>query len=167
MILLGNAWMEASEFIGYWGLTSSLVIVYSYFSSEVYRSKGNPKLSLAMQLIHLGFLIATLLLAANYGFRVIYLSRSLIRLQDIIWALLLMCFIYKFKAAVIIKNTAPIIISSVFMGIVGKIMLDTFNSLILQFLSIFVCIATYFGILLIFPNIRKFVTKSLRDKKLF
>ena len=39
-ILLGSQWMEASGFIGWWGLTGALTIVISHFSSEVYRSKG-------------------------------------------------------------------------------------------------------------------------------
>lgn len=166
-ILLGNAWMEASEFVGYWGLTSSLVIVYSYFSSEVYRSKGNPKLSLGMQLMHLVFLITTLLIASNYDFRTIYISRSLIRLQDIVWALLVMCIVYKFKSRIIFKNTLPIIIASTFMGIVGTVMLTMFDSLIVQLASIFVCVIFYFSTLFLFPNIRKFLLQILRNKKIF
>ena len=42
-ILLGSQWGEASGFIGLWGLTSAFTIVFSHFSSEVYRSKGNPR----------------------------------------------------------------------------------------------------------------------------
>ena len=44
-IFWGSQWMEASVFIGLWGLTSTIIIVFVYYSSEVYRLIGNPKLS--------------------------------------------------------------------------------------------------------------------------
>ena len=108
-----------------------------------------------------------MLIAANYGFRTIYISRSLIRLQDIVLALLMMCIVYRFKSGVIIKNTLPIIISSVIMGIAGKIMLSVFDSLIIQLASVFVCMIVYFAFLMIFPNIRKFIIQVLKTKKIF
>ncbi len=56
-VLLGIQWMEASKFIGIWGLCTSLVCVFGTFSREVYRAKGRPKISLAAQLLHLAFII--------------------------------------------------------------------------------------------------------------
>ena len=48
-ILLGDQWGEASHFIGLWGLTSSITIVFAYYCSEVFRAKGKPKLSTLAQ----------------------------------------------------------------------------------------------------------------------
>src|SRR5690606_8362276 len=48
-ILLGSQWIEASGVIGTWALTSSIMIVFGHFCSEVYRSKGRPKLSFVAQ----------------------------------------------------------------------------------------------------------------------
>ena len=44
-ILLGSQWVEAGGFIGLWSLTSAVTIVFSHFTSEVYRSRGEPKVS--------------------------------------------------------------------------------------------------------------------------
>lgn len=52
-ILLGSQWMEASPFIGLWGLTSAISIVLAHYSSEVYRSIGKPKLSVLAQWLHI------------------------------------------------------------------------------------------------------------------
>lgn len=60
-ILLGSQWGEASGFIGLWGLTSAVTIVFSHFSSEVYRSKGNPRVSLILQVVHIAFLVPLLI----------------------------------------------------------------------------------------------------------
>ena len=56
-ILLGDQWGEASHFIGLWGLTSSITIVFAYYCSEVFRAKGKPKLSTLAQVVHMAFLI--------------------------------------------------------------------------------------------------------------
>ena len=165
-ILLGDAWMEASEFVGYWGLTSSIVIVYSYFSSEVYRSKGNPKLSLLMQLIHLSVLMPSLMISVKYGYRAIYITRSLVRLQDVILAILVMSLSYKFKITLMIKNTIPIVVSSMIMGIVGYVTTSLFNNIIIQIISVFICVLIYFVILMCFKSPRKTILNLLSKKSL-
>ena len=169
-ILLGNQWMEASGFIGLWGLTSSLVIVLSHFSSEVYRSQGKPKISLLMQLIHLAFLVPTLLIAIPYGFETLYIARSLIRLQIILAAILMMHFMFGFKMLSSLKNILPMIISAIIMGVAGYFLQMVHPSLIWQIISVILCIIIYFSVLLgLFRNARheflelKFIQK-IRSK---
>ena len=67
-ILLGNQWMEVSEFIGLWALMSSLTIVFGYISSEVYRSLGKPKLSVLAQVLYLIVLVPVLIVTAQMSF---------------------------------------------------------------------------------------------------
>ena len=161
-ILLGSNWMEASPFIGLWSLTSAITIVFSHFNSEVYRSKGEPRISLISQIIHLAFLIPTLLLVVGYGFNALYIARSLIRIQGIIVGLLIMHFRYKFKIGDVIKNVAPMAISAIIMGIAGYLLKMISSNLIWSFASILVCAAVYFAILFaFFPRIRNQIVSMI------
>lgn len=90
-ILLGDQWKEAAYFIGWWGLTSAITIVFSHYCSEVFRAKGKPKLSVLSQILHLCFLIPTVIVSVKYGFEALCLSRSLVRLTGIIINL---CILY-------------------------------------------------------------------------
>lgn len=159
-ILLGSQWMEASGFIGLWGLTSTFTVVFAHFSSEVCRSKGNPKLSLIKQTIHLLFLIPTLLISAAYGFEVLYTARSLVRIQSILTALIVIHIAYDLKVWHNIRNVLPVIMSAVIMGIVGYFLQQISPSILWQFVSIFLCIIIYFSVLLgLFPSMRREITK--------
>ena len=83
-ILLGDQWGEASHFIGLGGLTSSITIVFAYSCSEDYRAKGKPKLSTLAQVVHMAFLIPTVLWAVSYGFDFLCDIRALVRLTLIL-----------------------------------------------------------------------------------
>lgn len=160
-ILLGDQWLEASNFIGLWGLTSALTIVFSNFASEVYRSYGHPKVSLIKQIIHLGFLIPTLIISVGYGFEVLSTARALIRFQGIIVAFLIMHFGYKFKFWETIKNVFPAILSTAVMLGVGYGLKSFSVSIWWQVVSVFICIIVYFIVLLLcFPKVRREITSS-------
>lgn len=156
LILLGKQWMEASGFVGLWGLMGAFTIIFSHFSSEVYRSKGNPKISLLSQLIHLAFLIPVLLIFVNYDFEVLYIARSAVRIQGIIVALIIMKVLYGFKITTVIKNVLPMIFSAIIMGIIGYNLQLVNEHLLWQLVTVIICIAVYFVTLLGgFPKVRK------------
>ena len=155
MILLGNQWMEASGFIGLWGLISATAIVYSHSASEVFRSKGQPKISMLLQLSHLIFLVPVLIVFVKQDFESFYTARTLIRLQLVVTAMLIMRIFYKFKFLDTIKNTLPMLISSCVMGAVGYLVKSLNSEIWWQFVCVFICIVTYFTVLLLFPKSRK------------
>lgn len=168
-ILLGNQWTEASGFVGLWGLMSSMTIVLSHFASEVYRSKGKPKISLFSQLLHLCFLVPTLLISVNYGFNTLYISRSLVRIQGILSAMIISDIIFKIKIKETLKNIFPQTLCALLMGISTLLTRGIFPGTIWQFVSIGICVIVYFGILMLFPSMRKTVfeleiVKKLRSK---
>ena len=166
-ILLGSQWEAASGFIGLWGLTSAITIVFSHFSSEVYRSKGNPKISLILQVVHIAFLVPTLILSAPYGFETLYIARSLVRVQIIVCALIIMHIMYGFKVQHILRNVLPMIISALIMGVAGYFMQQVSPSIIWQIASVFICIIIYFTVLLgLFPSVRRQVFDSAVGKKI-
>ena len=154
-ILLGSQWIEAAPFIGLWGLTSAITIVFAHFSSEVFRSKGDPKISLLLQVIHLLFLVPVLLLSVSNGFRALYTARALIRLQMIIASLLVMHCRYKFKITAVLRNTIPMILSALIMGVIGFGLKSFGDGFIWSFISIAICVVVYFAVLLLcFSKIR-------------
>lgn len=164
--LLGSQWGEASGFIGLWGLTSAFTIVFSHFSSEVYRSKGKPKVSLILQVIHIAFLVPLLVLTAPQGFKSLYIARSLVRIQGILADLIVMRVMFGFEIDRIVKNVLPMIISALIMGVAGYLMQQLSFSIIWQFMSVFICIIIYFAVLLgVFPTIRREVFDSAIGKK--
>lgn len=168
-ILLGAQWTEAAEFIGLWGLTSAVTIVFSHFSSEVYRSKGNPKVSLFVQLFHLLFLIPTLLISTKYGFSVLCTARSLIRIHLMLSAMIVMRILYKFKISEVVRNIAPMLISSLVMGFAGYGLQKVSSNIIWQIISVLICIVVYFAfLLLVFKNTRReFMETSIVKKMQF
>ena len=166
LILLGNQWMEASSFLGMWGLSSVFTIVFSNLSSEVYRSKGNPKVSMFCQLIHLVCLVPVLLISVDYGFKILTISRSLIRIQLILTALIIMRILYKFKLTDMVKNILPMFISATAMGMVGYLLKGIMSSIWWQFVVIFICIVVYFAILIIFPSIRADIKSIISKRRL-
>ena len=153
--------MEASGFVGLWGLTSALAIVFSHFSSEVYRSKGNPKISLFAQLLHLACIIPTLVISVQYNFEILYIARSLIRLQMILTAVIIMRLLYKFKISDTVKNVLPMILSSAVMGATGYGLQQISDHILWQFVSIGICAIVYFVVLLgCFSGVRRDLLQS-------
>ncbi len=153
-ILLGPQWKKASEFIGLWSLTSGLTIIFGHYNSEVYRSKGKPKLSLLSQTIHLLFLVTLLLYVAPMGFRPLYLARSLVRIQGIVTGLIILWIGFRISLRSVIKNVYPTIISAVLMGILGRVLKIVNSNTIWSITSVLICAAFYFAILMCFRNIR-------------
>lgn len=151
-IFLGGQWMEAAGFIGLWGLTSSMTIIFSHYSSVVYRAKGRPKLSVLAQVLHIAFLWPTVLIAVRYGFETLYISRSLIRFQGIIIHMILMYMVIRISLWKMVINVMPSILASVVMLAVAYTLQGVRpDNMWWTVLSITVCMMVYGGIVLSFP----------------
>lgn len=154
-LLLGDGWQGASEIIGLWALTSSLMIVFGNYASELYRAKGLPKLSFIAQVLHLIVLIPVCIVSARYGFRTLIYARSLVRLQFILVHLILLKFVIKFPVTSIFKNLAPTALSSILMGLLGYYIRDFYDGIFWKFLSIAICALFYFALLMLSEDMRK------------
>ena len=168
--LLGEQWEEASLLVGLWGLTSSFSIVLANYCSEVFRSKGKPKLSFLSQIIHLVFLIPTCLYSANYGYETLVYMRSFIRIQFIITQLLLMRFIIKIPIMKMIKNIFPFILSSLGMTLIAIYLRNLSSGFLWSFCSIIISIMIYFCMIFTFPQVRneflELIPENLELKKI-
>ncbi|MBE6957655.1 MAG: lipopolysaccharide biosynthesis protein [Ruminococcaceae bacterium] len=166
-ILLGSQWMEASGFVGIWGLTGAFTIIFANLSSEVFRSKGHPKLSLLLQVLHLAFIVPVLMVAVRYDFRTLYMARSLVRIQFVLTALVIMRVKYKFSISETLKNVLPMVISTVVMGAVGFCLELISDNIVWQLCAVLICIVVYFAVLLgCFPKVRKELMGTSYGKKI-
>ena len=161
-LLLGSQWNEASKVVGIWALTSSVMIVYGNYCSEIYRAKGQPKLSFIAQILHLIVLIPACIISARYGFWALVYTRSLIRLQFIVVHFFIMKYAIKFPLKSILLNTFPTALSAVGMGVIGFYIKDISNQLIWEILSIGICMAVYIVLLMMFPSIRRDIKEFSR-----
>lgn len=168
LLLLGSQWSEAANFIGIWGLMSALTIVFSNFASEVYRSRANPKLSTISQILHIAFLVPTVCVSINYSFSILYISRSLTRLQFIFTSIIFLRIFYRIRINKMMTNIFPALFSSLVMGIVGFLLSNVNSNILWQFATIFICILTYaFVLLVFFPKTRNEILaiRYLKNKK--
>ena len=154
-ILLGENWSEASQIIGNWALTSAIMIVFGHYCSEVYRAKGQPKLSFLAQVLHLIVLVPVCIYSVQFGFWALVFVRSWIRIQFVLVHFLIMKYAIGIPISKIIRNVIPTIISASLMGIFGFILKQLNDGLMWQFLIIFLCCIFYFVILnFLFPKIK-------------
>lgn len=166
-VLLGKNWMEASGFIGWWGLTSAFTIILSHFSSEVIRSKGKPLISFLIQISHIVFLAPVLLAFKDYGFQTLYVARSLLRIELMLAAMIVLVVVFKFKAGKIFSNIMPSVLASLVMGCTGYFLQKVSHNFLWQCVAIFICIVVYFAFLLgVFPSIRRDLFKVPLVEKL-
>ncbi len=151
-ILLGPQWMEASAFIGIWGLTSAITIVLGHYASEVYRSIGKPKLSVIAQWLHIIALCPVVLIFIDKGFDSLCIARSLVRLQLVLVQLIIMWVVVKMNVLKMFTNILPATVASATMLIVW--LLPGTNSIWMQVTYVLLCICIYFIVLMLFPEER-------------
>ncbi len=154
-IILGNQWTEAAGFIGLWGLTSALTIVLSHYASEVYRAKGRPKLSVLAQWLHIIVLWPAIWISVKYGFEILYITRSIVRLELILVNLIILCLLIHISPLKMIQNIIPSCIASFIMFIGGYAMLNYGTTYIWQFCSIIICSIIYILIIFLFKEERQ------------
>lgn len=165
-IFLGDQWIEASGFIGLWGLTSAITIVLAHYSSEVYRSKGKPKLSVLAQVLHIVVLWPTILITVNYGFETLYVARALVRLELIAVNLCIMGWVIKMPIVRMFTNILPSCIAALGMFLI--LLLPSQESIIFNLLYACVAGIIYILIIMLFQDERNILLnmpKLLKNRK--
>ena len=161
-ILLGSQWLETCKFIGLWGMTSALTIVFAHYSSEAYRSIGKPKLSVLAQVLHIVVLCPAIIIAVKYGFEVLYITRSLVRLELVLVNVVLMSVFVKIGFIEMCGNCKYPFMCSVGMFAVATL----FNSLLdasvwTMILNITISCVFYVVLINRFPQERKVIRMVL------
>jgi len=162
-LFLGSRWAEAAVVIGLWSITSAVVIVFSYFCSEVYRAQGRPKVSVVVQLLHLGFLIPVILISAQFGFAVLVAARSLARLQGVLVNAVFMRRIAGISFATTSRNVLPPLLATLLMAALGLGLQRAGTGTAWSVVSILLCAAAYLGIVSLFPSLRSDLLRAIRS----
>lgn len=155
-LLLGPRWEEASVFVGIWGLCTSLVAVFGTYCREVYRAKGEPKVSLVAQIFHLLFVVPICLVFVKRGFVELSYARSFAYLQIIFVHFVIVQWRYNIsvrKMFFIIKEPLFCALLMLVLSYSLKLVLGT--GYFLQIIEATICIIAYFALLLLFPGYRE------------
>ena len=150
--LLGGQWAEASGFVGLWALTSAITIVLSHYSSEVYRAKGKPKLSVVAQLLHIIVLWPAVLISVKHGFETLYIVRSLVRLELIVVNLCIMSFVFRMPVLKMFTNILPSCIAAITMFIV--LLFPYSDDVSVKILYALIAIVAYIVVIMMFREER-------------
>ena len=164
-ILLGDQWVEATPFIGLWGLMDVIVVIFARFGSNLYPAIGKPRLSVLAQVLHLVVLIPAVVISIHYGFTALYLTRTFVRIESIIVNLILIYYCIKLRPWRMIVNVLPEFVASIVMTIVATVLLQFNNTIFLSFVWIVVAGLTYIAVLSLFPQDRAFMVKTFRGLK--
>lgn len=154
LVLLGDQWVEASNFIGLWGLLSSIALVLGTFANGLYNAVGKTFLSFTVSLINLLLMIPILLWATPRGFDCLYISRSLLRVSFVVIQLIAMAFILRYPILNLLKRIIPVAVPTIIMSgcAYGLRMLS--QSTIWSFISIILCILIYLVVTYMMFNTR-------------
>lgn len=163
-ILLGDQWNEAEEFIGIWGMASAITIILSHYSSEVYRSKGQPRLSVIVQWLHLIVLVPVIFIAANYGFKSLYVFRTLARGELIFVNLIVSYVVFKISIKKMFTNITPALIASLFMLLVSQLLRMVNASMLWEIASLCISAISYLCFICIFAEERNIIKEKVFHK---
>lgn len=152
-ILLGPQWYEASNFIGWWGLSGAVVIIFSHYASEIYRSLGKPKVSVLAQLLHLVCLIPVVYISIGYGFETLVMCRSLVRLQMILVNAVILWMIVRMSLWKMLYNCRYIFFSTAVMALVYYLLPRT-GKMVWDIMQMSLCAIVYLAVLCGFPRER-------------
>lgn len=171
-VMLGSQWTEAAGFIGLWGLMSAITIVFARFCSPVYPAVGKPRMSVIVQLLHVVVLIPAIIISGKYGFKALYITRSLIRLELVLVNMIAVYIMIKQSPWKMIANIIPQAVSALIMAAVGYLLLWVNNGIVLSCVWVAVCVVVYFAALyFLFPaerqiinNLKQTALKTIKRK---
>ncbi len=161
-VLLGPQWLEIANFLGLWGLINAVAIVFSHYSSEVYRAKGRPKWSVFVQISQIVCIVPTVLWSIRYGFDVLCEARALVRLQAVVVNLFIMYLFVKISLWTMIKNVGVSLIATIGMVIVVLVLPSCQLSIFQNIVYIVVATIIYFGIILSFRDGRMLLLNAAK-----
>jgi len=162
-VMLGNQWTEAAPFIGLWGLMQVIMILFAKFCTNVYPAIGKPHISAISQILHLVVLIPAVIISGQYGFRPLYITRSLVRLEGLLVNFIFVYITIKQSPWKMIVNVLPEMLSCLVMSGVAWLLLSIDNSIVMSFVWIAVCVIVYLVTLSFFPTDRR-IMLGMKDK---
>lgn len=164
-VMLGSQWTEAAPFIGLWGLMDVTTVIFARFCSPVYPAIGKPRISVIVQILHLVVLVPAVIISGQYGFRPLYITRSLARLELVMVNLIFVYLTIRQSPWKMLANVLPELFSCGIMACVAVLLFRINDSMVVSFVWVIVCAMVYFATLFLFPKDR-IILLGLKDKAL-
>ncbi len=167
-LLLGDQWGDAALMMGCWGLSTGVMIVFSHYCSEVFRSKGKPKVSLICQILYMCVMVPTLYVSASIGFEQLVIANSVVRAVGIVINQTAMFLISGISFRAVLKGVGAPLVSSCVMGCAGLVATELAGASWIQCaLGIFLCVLVYAASCMAFRSSRRFLLGLLRGRGMF
>jgi PST family polysaccharide transporter len=172
-ILLGSKWLEAAPIIGIWCLTKVISMTTSTYCSEIYRSKGRPDVSFAVQFIYLLFLIPACLYGVRRSFWCLIYAKAFVTVPFLIVNLIAIKVFMDISPAKMIKNLLKPILCTAIMSFVALGLQQVSDGILWSFVSIFICVIVYAAAFyvvsrsdarMVFDIVKQYILKFLKRK---
>ena len=166
LVLFGSNWNDADLMLGLSGFSNCILIIYSYFCSDVYRAKGKPQISTIVQILYMAILVPTLY-CYSYSFQSLVIARNVACFSIIAINFFFMLYIIKINPFEFLKKSWHYIFSSLIVSIVVVYSRSFFCNIYFDVFSILISVFFYFLILLIFKNERELLKSIILSRNLF
>lgn len=166
-ILLGSAWKEAALLVGCSGLALPIVILIGQYNSVYFRAMGKAKIAMTVQGIYAIVMVALLLFAVRYQFKILSVVGGLYPLTYSVISILGLKFAFKFKISRVVRVLLPSIISSVVAALLSYAIMNFFSGAIWwQLICVAIACLVYLIVLMSIPQSRKAIVGTSAFKKI-
>lgn len=166
LLFLGPQWLDASLMFGLYGALQGSMILFSYYCSEMYRSKGKPRISTLVQIVFLVGSVPIMIIAANNGYRMVVFADAVTRLLLIVINQVVCHFVIGTSFFSMLKGMRILIFASAVMACFSIVLTVLFGeSVVVVSIGIIGCIAVYFSVLFAFDETRRLLIRFLHEVK--
>lgn len=159
-LLLGDQWGKSTLMFGLYGLVQGPMIILSYYSSEMYRSLGRPRVSTLVQIVFLFLMTPLMAVAAKQGFDAVVWAEAISRLILIVINQIVPYFVVNISFGKTIRALKePIVCTLVMCAFAWLTYGLVAGSCVGIVLDIVGCIVVYFVVCLALPKSRSVLLK--------
>lgn len=164
LLLLGDQWGDASLMFGLYGLVQGPMVLLSYYSSEMYRSLGRPRVSTLVQVAFLVCTVPIMTKAASVGYDAVVLGDALSRC--------LLIIINQVVTYLVVGISFFSTLQSLREPMLGTVAMSFFiyltyghvtGSWLALAIDVLGCVAVYFSACMIFPKSRGAIIGIVRN----
>ncbi len=159
LICWGNQWIEAAPLISIWGLIHTFSLLINHFCGKIFVALNKVIIPVTINIIFTIVLIPTILLSVNYGFKILFISCSFLRILLIILHLIPTYSLIHLSPIKILGNILPELIGCGIMTAVTYSLSNFCDTTILQIISMIFSLTIYFVFLFAIKNERYFIKK--------
>ena len=116
-IILGAQWKMAIDVVGFMALSTGLQTVMNSTASEIYRAKGEPKVSVVAQILYILCLIPLSVIGILQGFEIFVKIRAFISAIFMLIHYSIIRFRYKISFDKVLKNIKYPLIATIVMSV--------------------------------------------------